>query len=81
MVSFELSDDQRMISETVKKFALNEMRSIYRDCDEEGTIPAEFTSKAWDLFLIPNNIPEDCDGGGEEHSVLTGTIIAEELAY
>ncbi len=81
MVSFELSDDQRMISETVKKFALNEMRSIYRDCDEEGTIPAEFTNKAWELFLIPNNIPEEYDGVGEEHSAVTGTIIAEELAY
>ncbi|RJP64440.1 MAG: acyl-CoA dehydrogenase [Candidatus Abyssobacteria bacterium SURF_17] len=81
MVSFDLSDDQRMISETVKKFALNEMRAIYRDCDEKGTIPPEFVSKAWELFLIPNNIPEAYGGVGEPRSVVTSTIIAEELAY
>jgi acyl-CoA dehydrogenase len=81
MISFELSDDQRMISETCKKFALNEMRALYRDCDEEGKIPAEFINKALELFLIPNNIPEEYDGVGEPRSVVTGTIIAEELAY
>ncbi|MBI4830437.1 MAG: acyl-CoA dehydrogenase family protein [Candidatus Lindowbacteria bacterium] len=80
MLSFELSDDQRMISETVKKFALNEMRPIYRECDEGGKIPAEFISKAWELFLIPNNIPEAYGGVGEPRSVVTGAILAEELA-
>ena len=81
MVSFELSDDQRMIAETVKKFAMNEMRPIYRECDEEGKIPPEFISKAWELFLIPNNIPEEYGGVGEPRSVVTGAILAEELAY
>jgi len=81
MVSFELSDDQRMISETVKKFAMNEMRPIYRTCDEEAKIPPEFIDKAWELFLIPNNVPEEFGGVGEPRSVVTGTIIAEELAY
>jgi alkylation response protein AidB-like acyl-CoA dehydrogenase len=81
MISFELSDDQRMISETVRKFAMNEMRPVYRDCDEKGVIPPEFISKAWELFLIPNNVPEEYDGVGEPRSVVTGTIIAEELAY
>jgi alkylation response protein AidB-like acyl-CoA dehydrogenase len=81
MISFELSDDQRMISETCRKFAVNEMRSIYRDCDEEGKIPPEFIEKATELFLIPNYIPEEYDGVGEERSVVTGAIIAEELAY
>ncbi|RJP22762.1 MAG: acyl-CoA dehydrogenase [Candidatus Abyssobacteria bacterium SURF_5] len=81
MVSFELSDDQRMISETVKKFAMNEMRPIYRECDEGGKIPPEFISKAWELFLIPNSIPEEFGGVGEPRSIVTGAIIAEELAY
>ncbi len=81
MISFELSDDQRMISETCKKFAVNEMRAVYRECDEEGKIPPEFVEKATELFLIPNYIPEEYDGVGEERSVVTGTIIAEELAY
>ncbi len=81
MVSFELSDDQRMISETCRKFAVNEMRTVYRECDEEGKIPSEFIEKAWELFLIPNNIPEEYDGVGEPRSVVTGAIIAEELAY
>lgn len=81
MISFELSDDQRMISETCKKFAVKEMRSIYRECDEECSIPAEFIAKATELFLVPNFIPEEYDGVGEERSVVTGTIMAEELAY
>jgi alkylation response protein AidB-like acyl-CoA dehydrogenase len=81
MLSFELSDDQRMIYETVKKFALNEMRPIYRECDEGGRIPPEFISKAWELFLIPNNVPEAYGGVGEPRSAVTGAILAEELAY
>jgi acyl-CoA dehydrogenase len=81
MISFDLSDDQRMISDTCKKFAMNEMRSVYRDCDEEGTIPADFLAKAAELFLIPNYIPEEYEGVGEPRSVVTGSIIAEELAY
>jgi alkylation response protein AidB-like acyl-CoA dehydrogenase len=81
MISFELSDDQRMISETCKKFAVNEMRSIYRDCDENCNIPAAFVAKANELFLVPNFLPEEFDGVGEDRSVVTGTIIAEELAY
>ncbi len=81
MISFELSDDQRMISDTCRKFAVKEMRSIYRDCDEEGKIPPEFIEKAIELFLVPNHIPEEYDGVGEERSVVTGAIIAEELAY
>ena len=81
MISFDLSDDQRMISETCGKFAVNEMRSVYRECDEEGKIPSEFIAKANELFLVPNFIPEEYEGVGEERSVVTGTIIAEELAY
>jgi alkylation response protein AidB-like acyl-CoA dehydrogenase len=81
MISFDLSDDQRMISETCNKFAVKEMRSVYRECDEEGKIPSEFIAKANELFLVPNFIPEEYEGVGEERSVVTGTIIAEELAY
>jgi acyl-CoA dehydrogenase len=81
MISFDLSDDQRMISETCGKFAVNEMRSVYRECDEEGKIPSEFIAKANELFLVPNFIPEEYEGVGEERSLVTGSIIAEELAY
>ena len=81
MVSFELSEDQKLIKDTMADFATNELRSIARDCDEEGRIPQSVVKKAWELGLLRSVLPEEYGGFGEERSVLSQTIAAEELSW
>ncbi len=81
MLSFSPSEEQQMIVNTVKQFANDVMRKKFRECDEEGQIPAEIIDTAWDLGLVVSCIPEEYGGAGWEHSALTGTLLAEELAW
>jgi acyl-CoA dehydrogenase len=81
MISFSPSEDQQMIVNMVKQFATDEMRKIYRRCDEDGEIPAQIIDKAWGMGFISSAIPEKYGGAGEEHSTLTASLLAEELAW
>ncbi len=81
MIAFSPTEEQQMIVNTVKQFATDVMRKKYRDCDEAGEIPAEVVDAAWELGLVVSCIPEQLGGAGWEHSALTGTFLAEELAW
>jgi acyl-CoA dehydrogenase len=81
MISFSPSEEQQMIVNMVKEFANGEMRKIYRECDESGEIPDHIIDTAWEMGFISTCIPEKHQGLGEEHSALTGSLIAEELAW
>lgn len=81
MISFSPTEEQQMIVNMVKQFATDEMRKIYRECDENGGIPQRIIDTAWGLGLVSSCIPEAYGGAGGERSVLTGTLIAEELAW
>jgi alkylation response protein AidB-like acyl-CoA dehydrogenase len=81
MISFSPTEEQQMIVSMVKQFANDEMRKIYRECDESGEIPHNIIDTAWKMGLISNNIPEEYGGFDGEHSAITGSLIAEELAW
>jgi alkylation response protein AidB-like acyl-CoA dehydrogenase len=81
MISLEPSEEQRMIVEAVKRFAEREIRTVFRECDEEGEIPDQVIRRGWELGLVPGGIPEQYLGFAEEHSAVTGVLFAEELAW
>lgn len=81
MISFSPTEEQQMIASMVKEFASDEMRKIYRECDESGEIPDSIIDTAWKMGLISSNIPEDYGGFGGEHSAITDSMIVEELAW
>jgi len=81
MISFSPTEEQQMIVSMVKQFASDEMRKIYRECDESGEIPSNIIDTAWKMGLISNNIPEEYSGFGGDRSAITGSLIAEELAW
>jgi alkylation response protein AidB-like acyl-CoA dehydrogenase len=81
LVSFELTEDQKLIKETIFDFAKNELRPIARECDESGEIPESVLKKIWELGLLRNILPTEVGGFGEKRSVLTNCIIVEELAW
>ena len=81
MVSFEMSDEQKMVQETVASFATDQIEPIMRESDEQKEVPGEVIAKGWELGLLGGSIPEEYEGFGEEISTLTGQIALEELAW
>src|SRR4030042_2074445 len=81
MISFSPTEEQQMIVTMVKQFANDEMRKIYRECDESGEIPNRVIDTAWGLGLVATSIPEEHGGLGGEHAAINDGLIAEELAW
>jgi alkylation response protein AidB-like acyl-CoA dehydrogenase len=81
MISFSPTEEQQMIVSMAKQFANDEMRKIYRQCDESGAIPDNVIDTAWKMGFTSSSIPEGYGGPGGDHSAITGSLIAEELAW
>ena len=47
MVSFEMSDEQKMVQETVASFAADHMEPVMRESDEQNAVPEEVIAKGW----------------------------------
>ena len=81
MISFNPTEEQQMIVSMARQFANDEMRKIYRQCDESGAIPDSVVDTAWKMGFTSSGIPEAYSGPGGERSAITGSLIAEELAW
>jgi len=81
MVSFQPSEEQQLIRDTVAAFAREQVRPLAHDADETGEIPSGIIQQGWDLGLVQSAIPEAHGGAGDTRSVVTGALIAEELAW
>ena len=80
MADFRMDEDQRQVQEMFNKFGQEELRKASRPCDEKAELPADLLNKVWELGICANAVPE-CYGGYElGRSVVTGAIMAEELA-
>jgi alkylation response protein AidB-like acyl-CoA dehydrogenase len=80
MIGFDPSDEQRLIAETVRQFAENEIRPNARATDESGQLPKQILADVHELGLVANSLPEEFGGGGER-SAITGALVIEELAW
>src|SRR3990172_4853436 len=80
MVSFEPTEDQQLLVDTIHRYAANDIRKIAHEADEAGAAPENVLRTGWQLGLIPSAIPEELGGFGEL-SAVTGVLAAEELAY
>ena len=79
MISFELSEEQRLLVETARKFALTEMRPVAAKFDESGSFPKDILKKAWALGLMGENVP--VENGGMGLGCFESVLIAEELYW
>jgi alkylation response protein AidB-like acyl-CoA dehydrogenase len=80
MFDFELDEEQKMLAGSINRFANERVRKIFRDAEEEETIPADVVQAGWEMGLLPSGIPEAYGGFGE-HSAVTGAIALEEFAF
>jgi acyl-CoA dehydrogenase len=81
MISFSPTEEQQMIVSMAKQFANDQMRKIYRQSDEDSTVPDAVIDTAWAMGLTSSSIAEAYGGPGGERSAITGSLIAEELAW
>lgn len=75
------SDEQQMISETVREFAEEILRPAAYDADNAATAPAEIRSRSAELGVTMINVPEAFDGAADERGVVTNALVAEAMAY
>lgn len=80
MIDLRLDEEQEMIRETVRNFAMEKMRPAAHDADESCSIPQALLEEAWALGLVQGSIPETYGGYGQSSSAVTGTIVAEAMA-
>ncbi len=80
MISFEPTDEQRMLIQTVRAFAEEHLRRVARESDEGNPIPQEVIDRGWSIGLLPSMIPEAYGGFGEP-SALTSVLALEELGW
>jgi alkylation response protein AidB-like acyl-CoA dehydrogenase len=76
-----LTDEQRMMRESVRKFAANVMRPSSRTSDERAHAPEGFYAKTLELGWNAVQLPESIGGFGAGRSPVSNMLIAEDLAY
>jgi alkylation response protein AidB-like acyl-CoA dehydrogenase len=77
-VNFELSDEQRLLRETVRDFARGEVAPVAEELDRTKAFPYELVAKMGELGLMGIPFPEEYGGGGAD--TLSYVLAVEELA-
>ena len=72
------TDDHRLLQETIRDFALNEVAPIADEIDEEERFPLETVAKMFDLGLM--GIPFSPEYGGAGMDYVSYAIAVEELS-
>jgi short-chain 2-methylacyl-CoA dehydrogenase len=77
-MNFSLTDEQRMIRDTVRDFARNEVAPVAEELDRTKSFPYELVAKMGDLGLMGIPFAEEYGGGGAD--TLAYALAVEELA-
>jgi alkylation response protein AidB-like acyl-CoA dehydrogenase len=77
-VDFELTDEQLVLRDTVREFALEEVAPFAAERDRTATFPYQAVAKLGELGLMGTPFPEEYGGGGADTMALA--IVIEELA-
>jgi short/branched chain acyl-CoA dehydrogenase len=77
-MNFELSDEQRLLRDTVREFALAEVKPVAEELDRTKSFPYEIVKKLGGLGLMGIPFPQEYGGGGAD--TLSYVLAVEELA-
>ncbi len=76
-MNFELSDEQRLLRDTVRDFARNEVAPVAEELDRTKSFPYELVAKMGELGLMGIPFDERYGGGGAD--TLSYALAVEEL--
>jgi alkylation response protein AidB-like acyl-CoA dehydrogenase len=74
------NDEQRMLSESVRDFALERLRPAAVDADAACLASPELLTQSDDLGLTMIGVPEELGGAVSERSAVTAVLMTEALA-
>ena len=77
-MDFELTQEQRMIQQTVKEFMQRKIAPVAGDIDREDRFPEGIWKEMGDLGILGIGIPEKYGGSGMD--ILTLTLVIEQIA-
>ncbi len=77
-MDFELTDEQRLLQDTVREFVRHEVEPVAAELDRTGTFPYRAVEKLGELGLMGIPFPEEYGGSGGD--TLSLVLAIEELA-
>ncbi len=78
-MNFSLSDDEKALQETARKFAREVMRPKAAHFDEKSEMPLDIIRQGWEVGLVNMTIPQEFGGMGLSH--MAQVLIGEELGW
>jgi acyl-CoA dehydrogenase len=78
MIGFALTDEQRALQDTARRFARAEIAPVAAKLDREERFPRELCEKAFALGLLNLTVPAELGGPGLSH--LEQVLVEEEIA-
>jgi len=76
-MDFDLTEEQKMIQETIRKFADEEIAPVASENDKKAQFPREIFQKLAGLGFMGTPIPEEYGGAGFDF--ISHAIVAEEI--
>ncbi len=73
-----LTEEQKLLRQTVREFAESEVKPLARELDETGHFPRETFKKAAELGLTAVALPDQYGGAGFDH--ISYSIVIEEIS-
>jgi butyryl-CoA dehydrogenase len=77
-MDFELSQDHKVLRDSVRDFVEKEIKPIAMQIDEEHMIPDSLVKKMGEMGLLGSYLPEEYDGAGLD--MLSYAIVVEEVS-
>ena len=79
MLDFSLSDEQKALVETARRFTKERIIPVAAEADRESRFPAHVFEDAWEIGLVNSGCPAEYGGPGMGE--LENALLTEELAY
>ena len=79
MLDFSLSDEQKALVDTARRFARERIIPVAAECDREARFPRDVFEAAHAIGLVNMTVPPEYGGAGL--SELDNALVAEQLAY
>ncbi|HLV67857.1 MAG TPA: acyl-CoA dehydrogenase family protein [Polyangiaceae bacterium] len=79
MLDFSLSDEQKALIETARRFARERILPVAAECDREARFPRDVFEAAHEIGLVNMTVPPEYGGAGLGE--LENALVAEQLAW
>jgi acyl-CoA dehydrogenase len=79
MIDFQVTDEQKALIDTARRFTREQIIPIAAECDRDAKFPMDVFKLAWEIGLVNTTCPTEYGGAGLGE--LENAMMTEELAY